>query len=626
MDKIVWLDDPEIYRVNQIDSHSDHVCYASKEESERGKSTLSQSLNGSWSFLYSVNAKVRPKEFYKADFDSTGFDEIQVPKHIELAGYDRVHYINTMYPWEGSEYRRPPYTLGKDTLEKGMFSEAEYNPVGSYIKKFDLDQGMIGKDISIKFHGVEQAFYVWLNGVFIGYGEDSFTPSEFDLSPEIQEKENILCVEVHKRSTAAFLEDQDFFRFFGIFRDVELVARPKLHVEDLWIQPVLTNLESGRINLRVQTKSKVNKGKICCVIKNQDNHIIHESEEVFSETIQFSEVIVSNPNLWDNTNPYLYWLELLVKTDTEEVVEYIKYPFGFRKIEIHQGVMQLNGKRLVINGVNRHEWSPYNGRVIGEAENRGDIETCKKNHINSVRTSHYPFQIPWYYLCDQNGIYVMAETNMESHGSWQKMDQIEPSYNVPGDIPQWRGAVLDRARTQYYLLRNHTSILFWSLGNESYAGENIRLMHEFYKNADEERLVHYEGNFHNPDYEESISDIKSRMYAKPWEIKEYLDNEPKKPFILCEYMHNMGNSLGGMKAYMELLDRYEMYQGGYIWDFIDQALYVYDEISKKQVLRYGGDFGDRPSDYEFSGNGILFANREEKPAMQEVRYYYGKYK
>lgn len=219
----------------------------------------------------------------------------------------------------------------------------------------------------------------------------------------------------------------------------------------------------------------------------------------------------------------------------------------------------------------------------------------------------------------------MSETNLESHGSWQKMGAVEPSYNVPGAVPQWKEVVVDRARTNFMTFKNHTSILFWSLGNESYAEKNILAMNDYFKNADPDRLVHYEGNFMNPRFEESISDIKSRMYAAPDEVKNYLENDPQKPFILCEYMHDMGNSLGGMKSYMDLLDQYPMYQGGFIWDYIDQALWVTDEVTGKQVLRYGGDFDDRPSDYEFSGNGILFADRQEKPAMQEVNYYYDKY-
>lgn len=258
-------------------------------------------------------------------------------------------------------------------------------------------------------------------------------------------------------------------------------------------------------------------------------------------------------------------------------------------------------------------------------EMRADLACIQRNHINAVRTCHYPDQIPWYELCDKAGIYLMAETNLESHGSFQKLGMAEPSCNVPGSVPEWKAVVLDRAESNFETFKNHTSVLFWSLGNESYAGDDIEAMNAYFKGKQDGRLVHYEGVTSNRVYEDTISDVESRMYAKPQDIEAYLQNEPKKPFILCEYMHDMGNSLGGLSSYMKLVDRYEMFQGGFIWDFIDQALMVKDEVTGRDVLRYGGDFDDRPSDYEFSGNGIVFADRREKPAMQEVRYYYGQY-
>jgi len=287
--------------------------------------------------------------------------------------------------------------------------------------------------------------------------------------------------------------------------------------------------------------------------------------------------------------------------------------------------MHLNGKRLILLGVNRHEWNAKTGRVIGLEEMVLDMKCIKKNNINAVRTCHYPDQIPWYYMCDEEGIYLMSETNLESHGSFQKLGAIEPSCNVPGSIPQWKEAVIDRARNNFETFKNHTSILFWSLGNESYAGDDIEAMNRYFTEKNDGRLVHYESSYYNRAYEDTISDMESRMYAKPAEVEEYLKNSAKKPYILCEFMHDMGNSMGGLGSYMKLIDKYEMYQGGFIWDFIDQAILVEDEVTGREVLRYGGDFDDRPADYEFSGNGIVFADRNEKPALQEVRYYYGMY-
>lgn len=624
---IRWLDQPEVFRINQLPAHSDHHFYSSEETYTNGENTLIQCLNGNWQFHYAINAMERPVDFYKVDYDCSIFESIKVPQHIELAGYDKIHYINTMYPWDGHVYRRGAYTLGNN-LEEGMFSQAPYNPVGSYLCKFDLDESLKNKRIRISFAGVEEAMYVWLNGSFVGYAEDSFTPSDFDLTPYIQDADNILAVEVHKRSTAAFLESQDFFRFFGIFRDVNLYALPALHVEDLWLRPTYEPAD-GTGSLRVSMKLSGTRleGKVLVKILDQD--VLAVSTEVaISDTLDFTLAMPEPVTPWDNHNPHLYTFIAELYDANNNLIELVPYKIGFLKLELksEDRVIYLNDKRLIINGVNRHEWSAQYGRGVTLEEEALDMKCIKDNNINSVRTCHYPNRTSWYYSCDENGIYMMAEGNLESHGSWQKMGAIEPSVNVPGSISQWEGAVVDRARTNFETFKNHISILFWSLGNESYVGECLRKMNELYKEKDKLRLVHYEGVFNNRDYEDVISDVESQMYAPPSRIREYLDNQPKKPFILCEYMHDMGNSLGGMEEYMELLDQYTMYQGGFIWDFIDQALWITDEITGQNVLRYGGDFDDKPSDYEFSGNGIVFADRTEKPAIQEVKYYYGLYK
>lgn len=538
-----------------------------------------------------MNAKKRPVSFYENDYDISEFDEIQVPQHIELAGYDKIHYINTMYPWEGHEYRRPAGTCNH--IGEGMFSEASYNPTGSYVRFFDLEEALIGKRVILSFEGAEQAIYVWINGEFVGYAEDSFTVSEFDITPYVKETGNRLCVEVHKRSTAAFLEDQDFFRFFGLFRDVNLYGLPDIHVSDLWIHPKCA-LDGRQASMEIEFKTTKGKtvsyadarAEICLL----DGHQMIAKEEVsVSESFRADLTINEPVQLWNCDDPKLYQVEIRIFDGQGDLIEIIPYQVGFRTICIEDGIIKLNGRRLIINGVNRHEWNAKSGRCISENDE----------------------------------IYVMAEVNLESHGSWQKMGAVEPSWNVPGSVELWQDVVLDRAKSNFEMFKNHTSVLFWSLGNESYAGEVLKEMNAYYKKRDPGRLVHYEGVFQNRDYEDNISDVESQMYAPPGRVREYLENEPKKPFILCEYMHDMGNSLGGMKSYIDLLDQYEKYQGGFIWDYIDQALLVKDEITGREVLRYGGDFDDRPSDYEFSGNGIVFADRTEKPAMQEVKYYYG---
>lgn len=637
--QLSWLDDPEVFRVNMLPAHSDHRFYETEADFAERKGSLYQSLNGQWQFFWSKNAAGRPMDFYREDFDASAFGTILVPCHMEIAGYDRIHYINTMYPWEGHMYRRPAFSLEGMGAQPGQFSEAEYNPVGSYRLKFDLEEGLLGKRVCISFEGVEQAMYVWLNGQFVGYGEDSFTPSDFDLTPYIREKGNVLAVEVHKRSTASYLEDQDFFRFSGIFRNVTLYAKPQVHVEDLWARTELReDGRSGELALRLRLSSAeghVPEGqqdgtdfrdyKVAVLLKDENNKALLEKNFPAAETIWMQPEILEEIQPWAYKSPKLYDLEIRLLGPDGQAAEIVPYKIGFCRIVLEDGIMKLNGKRLILNGVNRHEWNARTGRVIGREDMLSDMACFHENHINSVRTCHYPNQIAWYELCDKEGIYVMSETNLESHGSWQKMNQVEPSWNVPGSVPQWREAVVDRMRTNFETFKNHVSILFWSLGNESYAGDNIQAMQAFLEEKQDGRLIHYEGVFHNRIYNETISQIESRMYAAPDQVREYLEGDGTKPFILCEYMHDMGNSLGGMKSYMDLIDQYENYHGGFIWDFIDQAIMVKDEVTGREVLRYGGDFDDRPSDYEFSGNGILFADRTPKPAMQEVKYYYGLY-
>ena len=627
-----WLDNPEVFKVNQLEPHSDHCYYLDYSDMKKEKNPLLQSLNGQWEFAYSKNVMERPVDFYKETFDASGFDKIMVPGHIELAGYDKIRYINTMYPWEGKEYHRGAYSMQATGAEEGMFSEAQYNPVGSYIKYFDLDNNMCGKRIHICFEGVEEAMYLWLNGQFIGYAEDSFTPSEFDLTPYVKEKGNVLAVQVHKMSTAAFLEDQDFFRFFGIFRNVTLKAIPDVHLEDVWFKPVLNqDNESGSVSVSMKVSATDSQNVTAGFIlkDREENILVEKSLQLNKENDHLEGTIcvdLESVRLWDNHNPYLYHAYVELKAEDGSLAEVIPYDIGFRRIEIIDKVVYLNGKRLVITGVNRHEWNARTGRCIGIEDMKADISCMLRNNINSVRTCHYPDQIPWYYMCDDAGIYVMAETNLESHGSFQKLGAIEPSCNVPGSIPQWKDAVLERAKNNFETFKNHTSILFWSLGNESYAGDDIEAMNVYFAEKQDGRLVHYESSYYNRAYEDTISDLETRMYAKPEDVEEYLNNSPKKPYILCEFMHDMGNSMGGLGSYMKLIDKYDRYHGGFIWDFIDQAIMVKDPVTGRDVLRYGGDFDDKPADYEFSANGIVFADRKEKPAMQEVRYYYGLYR
>lgn len=605
--KSEWLEDPRVFQVNRVEAHSDHRYYGSIDEMRSGIMKLRQSLNGKWGFSYAENPDYRVKDFYRTDFDTSGFDLISVPGHIQLQGYDRCHYVNTMYPWDGHEELRPPHI------------PKEHNPVGSYVRFFHLEEELKGKKTYISFQGVETAFYVWLNGEFVGYSEDSFTPSEFEVTDHLTEGQNKLCVEVYKRSSASWIEDQDFWRFSGIFRDVYLYAVPQLHVEDLF---AVTDLDSTYTygSLRLEIKCSGSKeGDITGWIVDETGSAVWECGKHPVEDCNTITAEVGAVHLWSSEDPYLYTLYLALWSKEDELIEVIPQKLGFRKFTLIDGIMCLNGKRIVFKGVNRHEFNFRRGRAITVEDMIWDIRYLKQNNINAVRTSHYPNQTYWYELCDQYGIYLIDEANLESHGSWQKMGDCDPSWNIPGSLMEWKEAVIDRARSMLERDKNHPSILIWSCGNESYAGENILEMVRFFKRRDPSRLVHYEGVFWNRRFDEA-SDMESRMYAKPAEIEKYLLEDPVKPFILCEYMHAMGNSLGGMMKYTQL-EKYPMYQGGFIWDFIDQSL-ARGDAGGKEVSAYGGDFGDRPTDYNFCGNGIVSADRTPSPKTQEVKYLY----
>ena len=596
MDIAAFLADPRVFRVNKLPAHSDHTA----------DGTVTQLLDGVWDALWARQVKDRVEDFYKEDFRSGGFRPIRVPGHAELQGFGGAQYINTLYPWEGKEMLRPPMV-------------PEDNPVVSYVRLFDLLPGQEGKRLVLRFLGVETAMAVYLNGNFVGYSEDSFSPAEFDVTAYARPEQNRLCVEVFKRSSASWLEDQDFFRFSGIFRSVLLLALPDAHIEDFFADSVLEGADTGVLDLTARISSKgAFKGRLSWEVRDGATVLSGRSLQVEgSGQVRFATERFAEITPYSHARPKLYTLQLVLSDSSGREVERVSWGIGFRRLEIRDGVLLLNGRRLILAGVNRHEWSPWRGRAVSEAEMLQDVEILVRNSINAVRTSHYPNHPFFYQLCDERGIYLMSETNLESHGSWQKDNVTEPSWNVPGDREEWFPAVLDRAASNFQTFKNHPSVLFWSLGNESYAGEGIRLMGEYFHEMDRHRLVHYEGVFHRPALKPVISDVEARMYATPMDVRNYFREDGSKPFILSEYMHSMGNSLGGIASYDSLLDEFPGFAGGFLWDFIDQALY-----SPEGRLLYGGDFSDKCSDYSFCADGLLFADRTEKPCMQEVRHFY----
>ncbi|WP_297815367.1 glycoside hydrolase family 2 TIM barrel-domain containing protein [uncultured Lactobacillus sp.] len=597
-----WLENPEVFAVNTVAAHSDHVVYASDEQLLQKKSSLIQNLDGRWKLNYVKNINLWAKDFYENGFDDSGFGFVDVPANLELQGYGKPQYVNVQYPFDGHEKLEPPLIPKKE------------NPVASYVRYFDLANGLKDKRVNLRFEGAATAIYVWLNGKFVGYSEDSFTPSEFEVTEFLQEKNNRLCVAVFKYSSASWLEDQDFWRLTGIFRSVELRAKADLHLEDVHLTPTLSkNLSEGQLKADFKLDGDIDNSFLSCELMDNKGQVIRKTEvgvENKRVHLNWRKLAVLT---WSSENPNLYFLrvKLYLKDKLQEVSQ---VQLGFRSFKLRDGIMYLNNRRIVFKGVNRHEFDCQAGRAISKKDIAWDLKTMKRNHINAVRTSHYPNQTYFYEMCDRLGLYVIDETNLETHGTWQKVGKEDATYNVPASKKIWLAACLDRANNMMQRDYNHPCVLIWSCGNESYAGSVIAKMADFLRKNDLHRLVHYEGVTHNRKFDQA-SDIESRMYAKPHEIEEYLMSNPKKPYISCEYMHAMGNSVGDLQSYTAL-EKYPQYQGGFIWDFIDQG------IEKNGSLAYGGDFDDRPTDYEFCGDGLVFANRVVSPKMAAVKALY----
>lgn len=591
-----WVADPRVFEVNRLPAHAD--CNL------RGAQGLSMEagLDGVWKFHYAETEAQAPVDFYSPETDVRGWDDITVPGYIQMQGdgaYGTPHYVNTQYPWDGHEALKPPAIPQR------------YQPVGSYVRRFSVPAHW-GKTVCVRFDGVETAFAVWCNGVFVGYSEDSFTPADFDLSAVVRcDSENVLAVRVYRFSSASWLEDQDFWRMSGIFRSVKLFTKASTHFADLHVQAKLDEtLTHGVLEVHATLEG------LCDGVVTL--HAFGQTTKASSCNDLTICLPIDNPFLWSAEAPHLYPYSLTIEDETGTVVETAYGNAGFRRFVMQDGLMILNGKRIVFKGVNRHEWNWRSGRAISYEDMLCDVRLMKQNNINAVRTSHYPNRSEWYDLCDAYGIYLIDETNLETHGTWQRLGAVTgDAYTLPGDRPEWRDAVLDRANSMLQRDKNHPSVLIWSCGNESYGGKTLWEMSEFFRHADPTRLVHYEGIQNDRSYPDT-SDMESQMYTPAAKIPEFLEQHPEKPFIMCEYMHAMGTSCGDMHAYTKLTDTHLRYQGGFIWDWVDQGILAKDPLGNDAVL-YGGDFGDRPSDFEFVGNGLLYADRSPTPKLYEVK-------
>ena len=598
--------DSQYFKDGRMDAHSDHTYYRDGEEAQEKATSFRYDLNGIWKFHYARNYGSAISGFEKEEYCCRDWDDIRVPAHIQMEGYDAPQYANVQYPWEGHEDIHP-----------GEIPE-HFNPVASYVKYFEVPEEMQGKRLFISFQGAESGIALWLNGQFVGYSEDSFTPSEFELTEYVKEGENKLAAQVFKWTASSWCEDQDFYRFSGIYRDVYLYTVPEVHVYDLQIRAIPDEtLSAAALEIRTDTWGK---GTVKITLSKDGETVIEDKKALDGEEIYSWKV--EDPVLWSAENPQLYDLVLEVYNEAGELQEVVPQKVGFRRFEMKDGIMTLNGKRIVFKGVNRHEFSSVSGRHVSEEELRKDLKTMKQNNINAIRTCHYPDASMIYELCDEYGIYMIDETNLESHGSWDVAEFTKDyTYVVPHDKPEWLDMMLDRANSMYQRDKNHAAILIWSCGNESFGGKDIFEMSQFFHKEDPTRLVHYEGLCHDRRYNDT-SDMESQMYPSVEAIKEFLAKDNSKPFICCEYTHAMGNSCGAMHKYTDLTDTEPKYQGGFIWDYIDQSIYKKDRYGK-EFQAYGGDFGERPTDYNFSGNGIAYGgNRDASPKMQEVKFNY----
>ena len=600
-----WLKDPEVFSVGLLPPCSDHDIFAGAAEADSGRSSLVQSLDGIWRAHFALRADEAPDSLIADGSGDAELMPVQIPGEFQIRNpaWDPPQYVNFQYPWDGHEDLVPPQVSD------------EYNPTVTCIRTFAVEAGKpedCGRAV-LTVGAVEAAAAVWLNGQFLGYGEDSFTPKRFDVTRAIRAGENRLVIRVFKRCTGSWLEDQDFWRFSGIHRSVTLTWEPKVHLEDLFVRTPLEE-DYTRAFLEVDLKVDRPEGTAAITLTDRQGCTLLEKEVPCAEEISFRDE-VPGVSLWSAEDPVLYTLRVTLKDQAGNVAEVAQAEIGFRQFEMKDRIMCLNGKRIVFHGVNRHEFDCDEGRVMTEALLLRDLTDMKAMNVNAIRTCHYPNTGLLYRLCDRYGFYVIDETNIETHGTWSRPDPDERA--VPASDPRWREAVLARGRAMQERDKNHPCVLLWSCGNESWYGENLLALSRQFKRRDPTRLVHYEGCWLSEEYGHT-SDVYSRMYLKAADIEAYLRGDPDRPMINCEYSHAMGNSCGGLSLYRDLEDRWPMYQGGFIWDYVDQGLRQKLPDGGTR-LSYGGDWGDRPTDWQFNTNGIILGDRTLTPKVQEVR-------
>ncbi len=605
------LENTSIISINKEDGHTTLIPYSTQNEAlanNRYKTKYLKLLNGNWKFKWSKNYKERPKDFYKNEFNDKSWKVIPVPSNWQLHGYEIPVYLNVTYPFPAN-----PPLVPKDE-----------NSVGSYKYTFTTPVDWNEREVFIHFEGVSSAFYLWINGKKVGYSEGSRTPAEFNITKYLKKGKNILAAEVYKWCDGSYLEDQDFWRLSGIFRDVYLFSVPKVHIRDFRVVTDLdteykdadlevttwtTNYDTTyHKDYRIEISLFDFKNKIVQndILDKKTIRLLRPNDE----SVIYFKSKIKNPLKWSAEKPILYTLVLTLKDNTNKTLEILSHKIGFREVSAKNGQLLVNGKPILLKGVNRHEHDSNTGHYVTEESMIKDIKLMKQNNINSVRTCHYPNVPRWYELCDEYGLYVIDEANIESHGMGYN------TLNTLANIPAWKESHVDRVRRMYERDKNHPSIIIWSLGNEAGDGTNFEAASEWLKKNDKQRFVHYEQA-----HSRSHVDIVSHMYWHPKSLEHYAKSNNDRPFILCEYAHAMGNSVGNLQDYWDVIEKYDVLQGGFIWDWVDQGLIKKDKDGK-EFFAFGGNFGEKLHDGNFCMNGLVRPNRESTAKLAEVKKVY----
>lgn len=603
-----FWEDPTIFNINQEAPHANLMPFSSLGELQtlsRLESKWCQSLNGKWRFKLSHRPADRPQDFFTSSFNVDGWDEINVPSNWEIEGYDVPIYVNDRYPFK----KNPP------------FIPHDYNPVGSYRRTFQVPKGWEGRKVFLHFAAVKSAAHFWLNGEWLGYNQDAKTPVEFEVTDHLQEGENILAVEVYRWCDGSYLECQDYWRLSGIHRDVFLWSTPQIHIRDFFVKAGLDDAyRHGQLDVQLQITNydiEISKPyQLTYQLLDWAGHVVVErTEDVLiakgEEGHWQWQLEVPEVKAWTAETPHLYHSVFTLSDSDGNTQEVMGCRTGFRRVEIKDAQLLVNGKAITIKGVNRHEHDQHAGHVITEESMLEDIRLMKQCNINAVRNSHYPNQARWYELCDEHGLYLVDEPNIESHGMGFEEESLAKD-------ALWGPAHMDRTVRMFERTKNHPSIIVWSLGNEAGDGVNFEATAAWLKEKDDSRPVQYEQAFEAPH-----TDIVCPMYPTPEALEAYAKSDPYRPLIMCEYAHAMGNSLGNFVDYWEVINRYPCLQGGFVWDWVDQGLVATNDEGE-QYWAFGGDFGpdDVPSDNNFCINGIVRPDRTPHPSFFEVKRLY----